>query len=49
LSTWTDIAPVVVNENGEEPDDMEIRIPLTNAANGMLYGRLKAVQQVPTP
>jgi autotransporter-associated beta strand protein len=45
LITWTDLAPVLVNENGNDPDDMEIRIPLSNAAGGKLFGRL----QVPLP
>lgn len=40
LTTWTDIAPVMVNENGAAPDDMKISIPLTNAVNGKLFGRL---------
>ena len=45
LITWTDLAPVLVNENGNDPDDMEIRIPLSNAVGGKLFGRL----QVPLP
>lgn len=44
LSLWVDIAPVVVSDNGDAPDDMEIRIPLSNAENDRLYGRLKASQ-----
>lgn len=34
------ITPVLINENGTAPDDMEIRIPLTNAVDGKLFGRL---------
>jgi autotransporter-associated beta strand protein len=49
LATWNDIAPIVVAENGVAPDDMQIRIPLANALNGMLYGRLKAGQPVQAP
>jgi autotransporter-associated beta strand protein len=45
LITWTDLAPVLVSENGDAPDDMEIRIPLSKAAGGKLFGRL----QVPLP
>jgi autotransporter-associated beta strand protein len=44
LSGWTDLAPVLVNENGAAPDDMEIRIPLTHAVNGKLAGRLHITQ-----
>jgi hypothetical protein len=44
LSLWVDIAPVVVSDNGDAPDDMEIRIPFSNAENDRLYGRLKASQ-----
>ena len=42
--TWHDIAPVVVNDNAPAPDDMEIRIPLSNAVNGVLFGRLHVTQ-----
>ena len=41
LVHWTDIASVLVNENGPAPDDMEIRIPLAYAQNGRAAGRLK--------
>jgi fibronectin-binding autotransporter adhesin len=41
LANWTDIAPVLISENNADPDDMEIRIPLSNAVNGKLFGRLK--------
>ncbi|MCX6877926.1 MAG: autotransporter-associated beta strand repeat-containing protein [Verrucomicrobia bacterium] len=40
LTDWYDLAPVQVNENDSAPDDMEIRIPLSNAADGQLFGRL---------
>ncbi|MCX6873941.1 MAG: autotransporter-associated beta strand repeat-containing protein, partial [Verrucomicrobia bacterium] len=40
LTDWHDLAPVQVNENDSAPDDMEIRIPLSNAAGGKLFGRL---------
>ncbi|MCX6877924.1 MAG: autotransporter-associated beta strand repeat-containing protein, partial [Verrucomicrobia bacterium] len=40
LADWHDLAPVQVNENDSAPDDMEIRIPLSNAAGGKLFGRL---------
>ena len=38
---WTDLAPVLVNENGPNPDDITISIPLSNAVGGRLFGRLK--------
>lgn len=38
---WIDISPVLVNENGPNPDDMTVSIPLINAAGGRLFGRLK--------
>jgi hypothetical protein len=41
LSNWEDIAPVLVNENAAEADDMQIVIPLANAVDGRLFGRLK--------
>ena len=44
LSTWHDIAPVLVNENGAAPDSMKITIPLGNAASGKLFGRLHVTQ-----
>jgi autotransporter-associated beta strand protein len=44
LTDWNDLAPVLVNENGTAPDDMEIRIPLTHAVNGKLFGRLHITQ-----
>jgi autotransporter-associated beta strand protein len=40
MSTWHDIAPVLLSENGGAADSMEIRIPLANAAGGKLFGRL---------
>ena len=46
LLTWTDIEPVLIQNNSPEPDDMEIRIPLGNAVNGRIFARLQAL---PTP
>jgi autotransporter-associated beta strand protein len=40
-TNWTDLAPVLVNENGPNPDDMTVSIPLSNAVGGRLFGRLK--------
>jgi hypothetical protein len=40
LTDWYDLAPVQVNENDSAPDDLEIRIPLSNAVDGKLFGRL---------
>jgi hypothetical protein len=44
LTGWADIAPVLVNENGPDPDDMKIVIPMANAVNGKLFGRFKVSQ-----
>lgn len=47
LSDWhtaTPVIPVLINENGSNPDDMEIRIPLSNAVGGKLFGRLSVSQ-----
>lgn len=44
LTDWNDIAPVRVNENGTNPDDMTISIPLANAVDGKLFGRLVVSQ-----
>ncbi len=39
---WTDVTPVVVNENGPLADDMTVTVPKSNAVNGKLFLRLKA-------
>jgi hypothetical protein len=44
LTDWNDLAPVLVNENAAAPDSMEIRIPLTNAVGGKLFGRLNVTK-----
>jgi fibronectin-binding autotransporter adhesin len=44
LVNWNSIVPVLVSENGTDADDMEIRIPLSNAVNGKLFGRLQVSQ-----
>jgi autotransporter-associated beta strand protein len=44
LTDWNDIAPVQVSENDADPDSMEIRIPLTNAVGGKLFGRLNVTK-----
>ncbi|MCW1924456.1 autotransporter-associated beta strand repeat-containing protein [Luteolibacter arcticus] len=44
LIDWTDIAPVLVNENADAPDDMTISIPVSNAVNGKLFGRFHATK-----
>ena len=44
LTDWNDIAPVLANENAAAPDSMEIRIPLTNAVGGKLFGRLNVTK-----
>ena len=41
LGTWSSpLTPQLVTENGSNPDDMEIRIPLANQVDGKLFGRL---------
>ena len=50
--TWTDFVAlgaqsagaVTVVENGAELDDVTVAIPLTNAVNGKLFARVKAVK-----
>lgn len=44
LQIWAPIAPVLVNENGANPDDMTISIPLGNASEGKLFGRLRVTK-----
>jgi autotransporter-associated beta strand protein len=44
LTDWNDLAPVLVSENAAAPDSMEIRIPLTNAVGGKLFGRLNVTK-----
>ena len=39
---WTDVTPVVVNENGPLADDMTVTVPKSNAVNGKLFLRLKS-------
>ena len=39
---WTDVTPVVVNENGPLADDMTVTVSKSNAVNGKLFLRLKA-------
>ncbi len=38
---WTDVTPVVVNENGPLADDMTVTVSKSNAVNGRLFLRLK--------
>jgi len=44
LATWTDVTPVMVNDNGALPDDMTVTVPLANAVGGKLFLRLKVTQ-----
>ena len=44
MLNWTDIAPVMVNDNSPAADDMTISIPLSNAVAGKLFGRLSVSQ-----
>ena len=44
LGSWTNIPAVLVNENGSSPDDMTVTIPLSNAVNGKLFGRVLVTQ-----
>jgi autotransporter-associated beta strand protein/T5SS/PEP-CTERM-associated repeat protein len=41
LTTWNDVTPAVVNENGALADDMTVTVPKSNAVNGKLFLRLK--------
>jgi autotransporter-associated beta strand protein len=51
-ATWTDFAtvgaasagPVSVTENAASADDITVAIPRSNAVNGRLFGRVKAVK-----
>ncbi len=47
LSTWTNVTPVLVNENGASADDMTISVPRSNAVNGKMFLRLSV--GTPTP
>jgi hypothetical protein len=49
LLNWNNIPPVMVSENAADPDSMEIRIPLTNAVGGQLFGRLQVTKPPPLP
>jgi len=44
LSTWTDVTPVLVNENGAAADDMTVTVPKSNAVNGKLFVRVRFVK-----
>ena len=44
LATWTDVTPVLVNENGALSDDMTITVPNANAVEGKLFLRLNVTQ-----
>jgi autotransporter-associated beta strand protein len=44
LATWTDVTPVLVNENGALSDDMTITVPNANAVAGKLFLRLNVVR-----
>jgi hypothetical protein len=40
LTGWTNVTPVLVNENGAAADTMIITMPKSNAMNGKLFLRL---------
>lgn len=44
LSTWNDVTPVLVNENGAAADDMTVTVATSNELAGKLFLRLKAVK-----
>lgn len=44
LNSWTDVTPVLVNENGTAPDDMTVSVPTSSAVAGHLFVRLKVVK-----
>jgi autotransporter-associated beta strand protein len=47
LSSWTNITPVLINENDASADDMSITVPNSNAVNGKMFLRLSV--ESPTP
>jgi len=44
LSTWHDVTPFMVADNGTAPDDMTITVPTSFAVGGKLFVRLKVTQ-----
>ena len=44
LNSWTDVTPVLVNENGTASDDMTVSVATSNAVAGHLFVRLKVVK-----
>lgn len=44
LNSWTDVTPVLVNENGTASDDMTVSVSTSNAVAGHLFVRLKVVK-----
>ncbi|MEY3895620.1 MAG: hypothetical protein RLZZ214_1139 [Verrucomicrobiota bacterium] len=44
LNSWTDVTPVLVNENGTASDDMTVSVPTSSAVAGHLFVRLKVVK-----
>ena len=44
LQTWHNVAPALINENGGSADDMTVTIPLSNAVDGKLFGRLQVTK-----
>lgn len=40
LTSWNDVTPVLVNENGASADDMTITVPQSNGPDGKLFLRL---------
>jgi autotransporter-associated beta strand protein len=47
LSGWTNVTPVLVNENGASADDMTISVPRSNAVNGKMFLRLSVGTPAP--
>jgi autotransporter-associated beta strand protein/T5SS/PEP-CTERM-associated repeat protein len=47
LSTWTNVTPVLVNENDTYADGMTITAPKSNAVNGKLFLRLSVETTAP--
>jgi autotransporter-associated beta strand protein len=47
LTNWTNVTPVLVNENDAAADDMSITVPSSNAVNGKLFLRLSV--ETPAP
>lgn len=44
LVNWTNVTPVLLNENGSAADSMTVTVPRSNEFNGKLFVRIKVVK-----